>query len=843
MRLRARYLAPLLCGLAIVPLGLWYRSHQQFTARQQRWEQREEIARAADVLHEVVELPAGVITLGQFRDLVVEQTALGFELSAHSVGGELQQAVAAARSDLQVEFPGGRLPLQTALSIVAYQLHLDYDFPDESSLVLTSSSSGDSTDVQVETFPFPQPELASRDINEADWAALIRGALGDDDWYTAGGQGYIEAVPGALVVAHTPRELRKVRRLMTELSKLRNPPEDLTAVPLWPNAEGRMNRRIEEALDEPTQIHWVEWPLDEALAELGRKHQIPILLRVHKLNEVAIPRNVPVTKTLRDVSLRSALRLLLRELELTYLVQDGALVITTPEDVSAGGLQLVAYPIHDLLGPEDRAAHLQLLTNLLTSCISPHSWNDVGGPAVLHGSLDGWLLINQDYGTHRRIEFVLHQLRQAMTCDEAGLVFSLQPDNERERRIRRILERDLQLDYDAMPLRDAVQLLSDQLQIPMVINAKRLEEAAISTDTPIRLRLPKRPAKQQLSTILAELELTWIVDDEVLQITTPDDACGPERLTTRLYDLRLLTDPDFGALPGNHLIEAIMNLIEPQSWDEAGGPGSLAVFRDLLVVTQADARHAPVERFLRAVEQHCAPQDDRSDPPQVVDPLADPRDSVIQQKLLQPIDFQVSKTPLGNALVQLAALQDLPLVVRHKRLEEAAASLDVEIDFAAEQTTVASILDRLLEPFDAAYLVQEGTLVVTGEPQVAEPRLRFYRIPTVRQREGSTQQKIPFADLRAPAVSWGQDTGTCLRLNETWAAYTAGEPLQRRIEATLVASAAWKRWQTERKALDDERIATSDWSLVRPGQRILAAQSYVDPTEIEEDHPFAEDFR
>ena len=53
---------------------------------------------------------------------------------------------------------------------------------------------------------------------------------------------------------------------------------------------------------------------------------------------------------LRGVTLRSALRLLLKDLELSYLIQDEVIQITTPEDASAQ-VSTKVYPVGDLVVP------------------------------------------------------------------------------------------------------------------------------------------------------------------------------------------------------------------------------------------------------------------------------------------------------------------------------------------------------------------------------------------------------------------------------------------------------------------------------------------------------------
>jgi uncharacterized membrane protein YgcG len=112
-----------------------------------------------------------------------------------------------------------------------------------------------------------------------------------------------------------------------------------------------------------------------------------------------------------------------------------------------------------------------------------------------------------------------------------------------EERIFKALNENTQLEFVETPLKDIVDYLSTYHEIPIVINAKKLEEAAVAIDTPVTKNLKGISLRSALRLMLAELELTYLIDDEVLQITTPDDANSPERLTTKVYPVGDLVLP------------------------------------------------------------------------------------------------------------------------------------------------------------------------------------------------------------------------------------------------------------------------------------------------------------
>ncbi|MGA2033931.1 MAG: hypothetical protein ABSG68_16915 [Thermoguttaceae bacterium] len=113
---------------------------------------------------------------------------------------------------------------------------------------------------------------------------------------------------------------------------------------------GPEEKKIDEQLKSPTRMDFTDTPLQDAMEWLGDFHGITIQLDKKAMEDVGIGSDTPVNKTLKGISLRSALRLLLRELGLTYVIQDEVLLITTPETAEQK-LTTKVYPVADLVLP------------------------------------------------------------------------------------------------------------------------------------------------------------------------------------------------------------------------------------------------------------------------------------------------------------------------------------------------------------------------------------------------------------------------------------------------------------------------------------------------------------
>ena len=113
---------------------------------------------------------------------------------------------------------------------------------------------------------------------------------------------------------------------------------------------GSAEDRITRALDGEADFDYLDQPLNEVIDDIKFNHNIPVELDKKALEELGIDTATPITRNLKGVSLRSALRLLLNELDLTYIISDEVLKITTPDEAEAQLITKV-YPVGDLVIP------------------------------------------------------------------------------------------------------------------------------------------------------------------------------------------------------------------------------------------------------------------------------------------------------------------------------------------------------------------------------------------------------------------------------------------------------------------------------------------------------------
>jgi TolA-binding protein len=200
------------------------------------------------------------------------------------------------------------------------------------------------------------------------------------------------------------------------------PPAATTGVPLSVDLFGISpeEKRIRDALKHPTVMEFTDESFANIIEYLKDYHKIQIQFDQKALEEVGFTTDKQVTINLKDVSLRSALKLLLRAEGLTYMIRDDVLLITTPDE-AANKLTTMLYPVADLVVPPGEApnpenADFDSLIDLVTSTIQPTTWDAVGGPGCIAPFQNNLtLVVSQTEEVHEELAKVLTTLRSIKT--------------------------------------------------------------------------------------------------------------------------------------------------------------------------------------------------------------------------------------------------------------------------------------------------------------------------------------------------------------------------------------------------------------------------------------------
>ncbi len=108
--------------------------------------------------------------------------------------------------------------------------------------------------------------------------------------------------------------------------------------------------KIYRALRETTDVDFQGLSLKAVMDEFAAKHGIDIHINEVGLDDAGHSADEPVTLSLSSATLRSALRIILKPLDLTYVIRDGILHITSNDDAEREPINKI-YPVGDLVVP------------------------------------------------------------------------------------------------------------------------------------------------------------------------------------------------------------------------------------------------------------------------------------------------------------------------------------------------------------------------------------------------------------------------------------------------------------------------------------------------------------
>lgn len=582
-----RLLILAVAGLVIAAIALGIQSYQRHQAKERRlaewtaWQAREQFA--ASALNRRVTLEAESYSLRELARETERQFGFPVSLDEHKLRAEKWDP------DRKFAVPLGTFSLQTLFHFILDE-DLTPDFYADRMVITTVEASRDHN--QMRTVVYPIPQLDPQGMNEHAWAELIHVNLDEfgNRWYSR--DAHVETVPGGLIIIHSEHGHRQVRWLIESFARSQ---EGSSPSLLWPpTTQGSRREQITKALQESTSCDFAAVPLVEVIQSLAKQHHIPVVLHARKLEEASVLPESPITKSIRGISLQSALNLILNDVELTFAITDEALLITTPEDAESR-LTVMAYDVDDLLWKDAAIpfdADWNPFVDLLIQYMHPDSWEVSGpGPSLGHG--DRWLVFPQTRAVHEQVSEFLNQLRRALASEDQKHRFPLSRNERAELAIEEALDSVIEFDDQTQTLEEAAAEFATKLGIPIVLLSKKLEEASVSQTALVSSTLGTAPARNHLQAMLGPLQLEYLIRDEVLNLTTPEDA--DSHLLTRVYDTR-----DFiqSFAQEELFCSSIRNAVEPPSWQPFNVVGAMDVYMRLLIVSQTGRGHQKIKNLL-----------------------------------------------------------------------------------------------------------------------------------------------------------------------------------------------------------------------------------------------------
>lgn len=116
-----------------------------------------------------------------------------------------------------------------------------------------------------------------------------------------------------------------------------------------PAADRGPIKNVEQVLEQPVTLEFIETPLTDVKDYLESVTGAQFYLDTRALGDVGIETDTPLTVTLKEVPLETALDVVLTQLDLTWTVRGNLLAITTPEAAQNPSMMITRiYPVDDL---------------------------------------------------------------------------------------------------------------------------------------------------------------------------------------------------------------------------------------------------------------------------------------------------------------------------------------------------------------------------------------------------------------------------------------------------------------------------------------------------------------
>ncbi|MGF1579887.1 MAG: hypothetical protein ACFCD0_11030 [Gemmataceae bacterium] len=180
------------------------------------------------------------------------------------------------------------------------------------------------------------------------------------------------------------------------------------------------NTKLQKDLLQPiASAKFENTPLLEVIQDIVTITGIPFEFDTSSLTKVGRGLATPVTLNVSNISTKSALRLILNQNSMDYLLEDSQVVITSKHRV-ANEMIWRSYPISDLVSTvsidsDEESSRYEAIQTLVQQAISPGSWREVGGRGRLTfecGTTGMELTVFQNRANQERTAEFLQVMRQ-----------------------------------------------------------------------------------------------------------------------------------------------------------------------------------------------------------------------------------------------------------------------------------------------------------------------------------------------------------------------------------------------------------------------------------------------
>lgn len=417
-------------------------------------------------------------------------------------------------------------------------------------------------------------------------------------------------------------------------------------------AKRENENRLREALKKPVTISFDDVPLKEAIKRLEEKTGVPIWIDRDSLLEEGYRDDEPaVSLAAQEITVHQAFHQMLEPKGLDYIVEDEVIKILTIIN-SGERMEIQYFEVADLLKwEEEHRYERRALSSSYVSTHRPHDWlcdlieqetsgpwvdvDGTGGTVEVHGTV---LTVWQTQGVQNEIPAILKMLRLftegTLGKDRSVFLQSLSHLNS-DLAARRALAQRVNLDFKATPLENVAKHLSQNMRVPIVLDATALTEEGVAVTHPITFQKKGLTLYSAFRLILDPMGLEAIVSDGQIVITTT--IAAEEKLWTAAYDVRDLLNS--GAIR-RKFFARLLWLDTSGPWVEVDGTGGQVhePLPGMVIVRQTQKVQKEVIALLDAARAREKARQVQGFPPRKMEPAPQAEDLVIETYTLRDIE-------------------------------------------------------------------------------------------------------------------------------------------------------------------------------------------------------------
>ncbi len=391
-------------------------------------------------------------------------------------------------------------------------------------------------------------------------------------------------------------------------------------------------------LSKPIQVSFSETPLADAAKFLADAHEVRIRLDAVPIADMAFAQT-PVTLVTEKQSLAHVLNRVTQSIGAVWTIHRGDILITSPDReqqlhetrvyrvgrllrLSAARAVLPAPPTPRPLNgagfgvsmastASSELANDDLLTRFVTESTSV-PWQITTGEGGTVSLLGDQLIVRQTYHGHEEVAQLLRFAELALSRAPGSPPLLVMPADEAAQlaRLQKALRREIDLRLVQTPLAEAVALLHDRLGEEVYVEQSEATKQLNVGSMELSLSEGRLVAREALRQLLSPHNLTAMVDDGAIRITTTDQAPF-FRQVSAIYDIAdlLHTTDDL------HALQSAIQEGTSGSWQQIAGEGGTIsdLLGGLLVIRQSEQVHTEIALLLHELRQ--ARKEAVKDPP------------------------------------------------------------------------------------------------------------------------------------------------------------------------------------------------------------------------------------